>query len=307
MGLPGGEIDDGLAILYLLGRDDVDVAGITNTFGNSSLRDVARCTARLLEQIGRSDISRYSGETYTGQNPDLILDIRAADRYGNDHEAPAFPSEAATFLVDAVNKAPGEISILGLGPLGNLHDAWRLDRTFYEKTKEIVVMGGVTGNLTLGGKPCRELNFSCNPEAAYSVVHAECPVAVFTGHICLQAPFTAGEMRRVEMWPDERLHLVRLWLSRFTEQFGVNCFYLWDLLPAVYLSHPELFDLREAHIAPTVESLRQGMLRPVPGEGSATIVMPEQVTDGDRLMDILEAGWRREWELESTSWGQVPV
>lgn len=36
MGLPGRDVDDGLALLYLLGREDVDLKGVTTTYGNSS-------------------------------------------------------------------------------------------------------------------------------------------------------------------------------------------------------------------------------------------------------------------------------
>ena len=61
MGLPGWEVDDGLVLLYLLGRDDIDLLGITNTFGNGSLKDVAKYTEEILSDIGRTDIPRFNG------------------------------------------------------------------------------------------------------------------------------------------------------------------------------------------------------------------------------------------------------
>lgn len=305
MGLPGWEVDDGLVILYLLGRDDIEVVGITNTFGNGSLRDVERYTADLLEEISRTDIPRYGGEAFDNQNPGLVLDIRAGDRYKNELPAPPFPSDAATFLLNAVNESPGEITILALGPMGNLYDAWRLDHTFYSRVKEIVLMGGYTGELILGTTPCRELNLSCNPPAAYSVLHAECPVVVFNGHICLQAPFTRDDLRRLDMWPASRRSVVSAWLDGFTSHFGDDRFYLWDLLPAVYVSYPELFDLKNVAVSPTVESLEQGQLVPTGDSGTTTIVMPDNIVDQTLFMEVLEAGWKSEWARESAGWPGV--
>ncbi|NQT58224.1 MAG: nucleoside hydrolase [Bacteroidetes bacterium] len=310
MGLPDWEVDDGLVLLYLLGRDDIDILGITNTFGNGSLRDVVHYTEQVLKDIGRTDIPRFSGESFAGQNPQLILEIRAGNRYENELDTQEFPSDAARFLVEQVNKYPGEISILALGPAGNLYDAWKLDNDFYQKTKEIVLMGGYTEDLYIGEINCRELNLSCNPEAAYSMLKAECPVVVFNGHICLQAPFKIQDMNRIAYWPEERQKIVRDWHTKFSNHFSGDAFYLWDLLPAVYISYPELFDLKQILICPTVKSLQCGMLQPVSAEeeklgnldGVVTIIMPDNILDQKRFMDIMESGWRKEWERESHGW-----
>jgi len=306
MGLPDWEIDDGLVIFYLLGREDVDLLGITNTFGNGSLKDVELYTKKLLTDIRRSDIPRFTGEPFMNQNPKLALDIRkGGDRYADELEPQSFPSEAAVFLSDSVNKYPGEISILALGPVGNLFDAWKIDPDFFKKTKEIVLMGGYTGDLYVGDVNCRELNLSCNPVAANRILRAECPVVVFNGHICLQAPFHADDISRLEYWPEDRLKLVTDWLGAFAGHFkglGEAAFYLWDLLPAVYISYPELFDLKSVAINPTELSMIDGMLNPEDSDESVKIIMPDNILDRKKFMDILDAGWRKAWELESFGW-----
>ena len=310
MGLPDWEVDDGLVLLYLLGRDDIDILGITNTFGNGSLRDVVHYTEQILKEIDRTDIPRFNGEAFSGQNPQLILEIRAGNRYENEVKPENFPSDAAKFLVEQVNKYPGEISILALGPAGNLYDAWKLDNDFYKKTKEIVLMGGYTEDLYIGEVNCRELNLSCNPEAAYSMLNAECPVVVFNGHICLQAPFVLKDIKRVAFWPEDRKKIIRDWLTKVSDYYTGDAFYLWDLLPAIYISYPELFDLKEVFISPTVKSLQSGMLQPVSADevntsnvnGVVTIIMPDNILDQEKFMDILESGWRKEWERESHGW-----
>ncbi len=305
MGLPGWEVDDGLVLLYLLGRDDIEILGITNTFGNGSLKDVVKYTKELLSEIGRTDIPRFNGEPYSRQNTRLTLDIRESNRYEGELQPREFPSEAAQFLSEQAGKYPEEISILALGPVGNLYDAWKLDNSFYRNIKEIVVMGGYTHDLHIGDVNCRELNLSCNPEAAYSMLYAECPVVIFNGHICLQAPFEKSDMNRIDYWPETRKEIIENWLTVFSGHYSGKVFYLWDLLPAVYLSFPELFDLKKITINPTLESLHRGMLQVEVSESpdqrgkSIEVVMPDNILNQSRMMDILEEGWRKEWEKES--------
>jgi purine nucleosidase len=308
MGLPGWEVDDGLVLLYLLGRDDIDILGITNTFGNGSLKDVVKYTEEILSDIGRTDIPRFNGEPYSGQNKELTLDIRNKGRYKGELLPQSFPSDAAQFLSDQADKFPGEISILALGPVGNLYDAWKLDNSFYRNIKEVVIMGGYTEELYIGEKNCRELNLSCNPEAAFSVLHGECPVIIFNAHICLQAPFGISDMERIEYWPEKRKKIIGDWLESFSKHYNGNVFYLWDLLPAVYLSYPDIFDSKKVIIKPTVKSLHRGMLQ-VQATGISNhpveqveVIMPDNILNQKYMMDVLEEGWREEWKLEQTNW-----
>lgn len=305
MGLPNWEIDDDLVLFYLLGREDIDILGITNTFGNGSLKDVEYHTKRLLAEIGRTDIPRFTGEPFMNQNPRLTLDIREGGRYKDELEAQSFPSEAASFLAETVNENPGEVTILALGPVGNLYDAWKIDPDFFKKTKEIVLMGGYTGDLYVGDVHCRELNLSCNPVAANKIMRAECPVVVFNGHICLQAPFEQKDMCRLDYWPSDRMKIVTEWFDTFSGHFtGLEkpAFYLWDLLPAVYVSYPELFDLKPVAINPSEKSMEDGMLNPEKCADSVEIIMPDNILNHEKFMEVLETAWRRAWALEQNGW-----
>ncbi|TFG49619.1 MAG: nucleoside hydrolase, partial [Anaerolineales bacterium] len=44
MGLKTKEVDDGLTLYYLLGRPDIDLLGITTTFGNGTIDQVYQQT-----------------------------------------------------------------------------------------------------------------------------------------------------------------------------------------------------------------------------------------------------------------------
>ena len=67
MGLPRKEIDDGLTLLYLLGRPDIEPLGVTTTFGNGTIDEVYPQTVQLLRDLGHSDMPVYAGAGARGQ------------------------------------------------------------------------------------------------------------------------------------------------------------------------------------------------------------------------------------------------
>jgi inosine-uridine nucleoside N-ribohydrolase len=98
-------------------------------------------------------------------------------------------------------------------------------------------------------------------------------------------------MGRISFWPEGRRRMVREWLGVFG-----GTFYLWDLLPAVYLSHPELFDLKSARIASSLSDLERGIL--VTGDYGAEVTMPDNILDTGRFMDIIQSAWYAAWQKE---------
>ena len=96
-----------------------------------------------------------------------------------------------------VNQYPKRITILATGSLTNLYGAYCLDPHFYDKVKEIVLMGGLTEPLMINGKKLDELNFSVDSEASYNVLHSGAKITTMTGHICLQAEFRKKEYQRL--------------------------------------------------------------------------------------------------------------
>lgn len=296
MGKPYAEIDDGLTILYLLGRDDLELLGITNCYANASLQDVEYWTKRFLYDIEKPDLPRFSGQPFSGQNQTEWFTRTWGHHFLNERKPQASPSDAARFLVEQADRSPGEVHVLALGSMTNLFEAESLDPDFFKKLAGVYLMGGVLGDLKFRGRRCLELNLACNPEAAHRVLNnGQCPVVVMNANICLQAPFNDADLPLVSFWPERRRAQVREWLWGFQ-----GTFYLWDLLPAVYLSYPELFDDKKEIIASTKVDLEEGIL--VRGESGPELVMPENILDVPRFMDIVTAGWRTAWERERADW-----
>lgn len=326
MGMKAWEVDDGLVLLYVLGRDDLELLGITNVFGNSSLANVSYYTKNLLREIGREDIPRFDGQPYRGQNPSLKTElrgkaflrlfnrltggrnatlrtaVRAMDRYRGEQLPTDDKNAAAVFLAEKAAEFPGEITLLAAGAMSNLYQASLIDPKFFSNLKEIVLMGGYTRELILGGRSLPELNLACDPKASRAVLFADCPVTVMNGHVCLEAPFGKDDLKRLDFWPESRQTVLREWLQGFGGCLNTDVFYLWDLLLPVYVSYPELFPRNEVHINPTEQDLRTGMLMPCGPDEGTVINMPEHIADRDRFMGILFDGWRKEAALEKNGW-----
>ena len=269
MGIPDLPIDDGQTLLYLWGRSDIDLLGITTTFGNGTLEEVQRATEDLLGHVGKQDLPVFQG----------------AGRRGN------IPSEASAYLAETVAANPGEISILGLGPLGNLHAASLSDPDFFRNVKQMVIMGGITAPIYLGDDELPELNLACDPEAAYAVLTAPCEITLMNAQICLEAPFSLEDMPRIKYWDDRTKKMIQDFLEHLGQKHGEAKDYLWDVLPAVYLSHPEIFGRNDILLSSTVEDLTTGMIYEAQGGDLPRINMPNKILDIDQFDQIVNDAW----------------
>jgi len=274
LGIPLKEVDDGLTLLYLLGIPEIELMGITTTFGNGHIDQVYPQTLKLVKQLNL-DIPMLKGEGQPGQSPD---------------------TPAAHFLVEAANRHPGEIILLATGPLGNLYAASKLDPDFFHKLNGICVMGGYLKPVKLGYRDLKELNFSANPQAAHSVLYSPCPVTVFSAQACLDAPYRFKDIRNANYWPRSLKWAMFQWLLAFGLFTGEFVFYLWDLLPAIYLTKPDLFNIKNFNIGSSLQDLKTGMLLEGDTGNKTKIMLAAGIKDQQAFYRQLENAWRKSAE-----------
>ena len=271
MGLRTKEIDDGLALYYLLGRPEILLVGVTTTFGNGTIDQVFSQTQKMVTDLGRQDIPVIKGAGKRGEGP----------------------TEAARFLAEKTAAFPGEITILATGPLGNLRGAAELDPNFYSNLKAISCMGGYLHPIKVGRRDVKELNLSADPEAAFDVLNAPCPVTLMNAQICLQAPFRWRDYLKLDFWSRKTRWIVRDWLLLHAVFCGIPNYYLWDLLPAVYVTNPGLFYDYQVVIQSSVNDLEDGTLLPEDSVGGQGVNMPVLINDLDRFLEVLLEAWRK--------------
>ena len=278
MGVKDCDVDDGLALMYLLGCHDAKLAGITATYGNNQTDIVMGCIQRMLKDLGREDIPVKKGGKACGE----------------------YVSDAADFLVEMVNKYPGEISILATGSLTNLGGAYRKDNEFFEKVKEIVLMGGITSPLIFEKKIMDELNFSCDPAASYNVLTKGKNVSVVTGNNCLKVLFEKEEYKTLFKSGNPAAEYIQketdYYFQYNEEDYGIKGFYNWDVTAAVYLMHPELFADCFKKFDLSEEDLKKGFLRE--SEKNKCAVNRPEIGEESAFKKNIYETWMRVWVRE---------
>ncbi len=275
-GIPDHDVDDGLALLYLLGCEDVELLGITCTFGNADTDTVFRNTERFVREIDRPEIP-----VFRGGSPDEPI------------------SPAARFLADTVAKYPGEVTLLAIGALTNLHGANLLEPLFFERVARIVIMGGITSPLLIGGQTLDELNFSCDPRAAHTVLSSPAITTVITANLCLQALFgdiEFGYLEQNRQRPvfEYLLKALYPWRDVMEQVFGLPGFYNWDTTAAVYLTDPSLFRDETYRLASTPADLETGFLKTDRPDTEGPVVnIPPAILDLKTLNGRILESWER--------------
>ena len=244
MWVPRKDIDDALALLFLMASPEVEVQGITVNFGNVS---AAAGYAAARELLGRVEIST---PLYKGAESRQDLGKK---------------NEAVEFLIQTVKDAPGEITLLALAPLTNVATAILLDDTFAQNLGGLIVMGGAFRFpfFSFFG----EFNFHCDGRAAAIVLSSPVPKTMITMDLCSQAVFTE---RHLAMLKNRESDMAQ-YIARFVEPwlkinrrffFRKKGFFPWDVVAAAHLIDDSLFDSDPRTFSVRETGLRRGSLIP---------------------------------------------
>ena len=284
MGVPGCDVDDGLALLMLLGNSGLcTVEGLCASYGNSDI-GTTYDTARRIAETWRLDVPVLRG----GASP-------------TEPE-----SEAADFLARMAAENPGELSVLATGSLTNLRGAALADPAFFENVAEVALMGGITQSLAINGRIMDELNMSCDPDAAYAVLAATrnasegsagCPVHIATAQNCLPAFFNRRDfidLRGPDSW---FYRTCDYWFADMDERYAWNGFTCWDIVAATYLIRPDLFvdDWRDVALDRRLFSVGFLDANPMDGAPAAHVNLP-RIVDAEAFRQAAFDGWRRALE-----------
>lgn len=167
-------IDDALALAVAHGSPDLEVVGLTSVGGNVDLDNTTNNALGLAEYYGMNvPVARGAGRPLM-RAARAASDVHGANGLGNvvlpAPKGRELDRHAVDFLIDTLAAAPGEISLVAVGPLTNIAMALRKEPRVTEWVREFVLMGGsyTRGNNT----PAAEFNIAADPEAAAIVFDA---------------------------------------------------------------------------------------------------------------------------------------
>ncbi len=171
--------DDAIALLLALASPELDLLGVTTTYGNQTLEKTTANALRVLELAGRAEVPVASGAAEPLER-ELVVAAHVHGESGLD--GPALPSpsvdpvstDAVAWIADAVRSAGTPVTLVPTGPLTNI--ARYLETHGTDGVERIVLMGGAIaeGNMT----PAAEFNIWADPEAAQIVFDSELDVTM---------------------------------------------------------------------------------------------------------------------------------
>lgn len=194
-------IDDALAIAYAAASPEVDLIGITGTYGNVLMREGVANSLKILDLLGHSAVPVFAGLSHSQTTDnfktlEISQLIHGKDGIGEIHlaDSPRSVAEqgAVDFMLAACKTYGKELTIVATGPMTNLAAAIRQDKETMQKLGKIVIMGGaltVCGNVS----PFAEANISQDPESADELFRSGLPITMVGLDVTLRTLLTKKE------------------------------------------------------------------------------------------------------------------
>lgn len=192
--------DDAIAILLAARSPAIELRAITVVAGNQTLEKTLNNALRVCSFAGIRDVPIVAGM----DRPLVREQIIAGNIHGasglDGPELPqpsieATPGHALDLIVEEVLTAPGEITLVPVGPLTNVAAALRREPGLAAKIHSIVLMGGsiTKGNVT----PVAEFNIHADPEAAHIVFSSGVPITMIGLDVTHQSSAGPAERERI--------------------------------------------------------------------------------------------------------------
>ncbi len=137
----GTDIDDALALAYLLSHPRCELVGITTVTGQADVR--AKLASAICHVAGMDDIPIFPGAEdciLIEQREKYVPQATVLSQWNHGHNFPKH--EAITFMRQMIRENPGEITLLGIAPMGNIARLFLLDPEIPSLLKGLYLMGG---------------------------------------------------------------------------------------------------------------------------------------------------------------------
>lgn len=284
----GDDIDDAFALALALRSPEIDLLGITTTYGDTELR--AKLVDRFLAAVERYDIPVTAGDRTAANN------VFTQDAYARQRPSSACPQviwtnrqESSTacpiggwtheyaveFLLDQIRAHPGQITLIAIGPLFNIQAAIERDPATFRQLKRVVLMGGsiyrgYDGRDGAHRPPDAEWNVSRDPAGLRALLASGVPVFMMpldSTQIHLETPEREAIFAHGSPLTDQLTLLYHQWLAGTEGHPPAPT--LFDPVAVAYAIHPDLCPVTPMRL----EVDDKGFTRPVDGPPNAQVCL----------------------------------
>jgi len=271
----GDDVDDAFAVVLALRSPELEILGITTTFGDTETR--AKLVDRLLGEVNRLDIPVAVGAPTPTSANDLFTQRRYAE---GAHFARLSHPKAVDFILEQIRRHPGEITLIAIGPLMNVGAAIDKAPETFRKLRRVVLMGGsiYRGYGDVGYFPPH------GPQAEWNVLN-DIPSArkLFASGVPLYVmPLDSTQLKLDEV---RRAILFRSGtpltdaLTLLYHEWGQETPTLFDVMTVAYILNPKLCPVQAMHIR--VDD--KGFTRPENGAPNAQVCLDSDAEGFFRL------------------------
>jgi inosine-uridine nucleoside N-ribohydrolase len=265
-------IDDAMAIFFAFQSPDIEVLGLTTVYGNVPVTMAARNAVTLCDLAGQDiPVTQGVGMPWVGPESGYAHFVHGDDGFGDINfpasDKPLDPRSSAQFIIDTVRANPGEVTIVAIGPLGNMALALRLDPELPKLVKGVKIMGGaafVKGNVT----PVAEANIWNDAYAADIVFSAAWDITMFGLDVTNNVPFPPNFVD-ILAEKNEKLggfvqQSAQFYMDFYSQHREDRVCFFHDAFPLAYLIDESLFELTEGHIRVATDPLNRGQTAVAP-------------------------------------------
>lgn len=250
--------DDALMLFLALNAPELDVRGVVACGGNVPLARTELNCRILVEMAGRKDVPVFAGCEGPMVEPLFTAEYVHGETGidGIDFFEPTIEKQAqhgVDFIIETLRAAEDDqITLVPTGPLTNIAMALVKAPDIAAKIKQIVLMGGASfegGNVT----PSAEFNIYVDPHAADVVLRCGRPIVMFgldVTHQVMTDDKVVADMRAL----DNRVAHASAGMLEFFGQYDAAKYSadggpLHDPCTVAWLLEPEIFELKECHVA----------------------------------------------------------
>ena len=247
----GGDIDDAFALALLLTKQDrFDILGICMDHGHTAGRALIAC--RMLYETGLETIPVYSGRHTPGIVGIDTVPAGPSRQFlwaENFDRVQSRDMPAADFILESLNRYPGEIILFTVGPVPNIADVLEKDPEALLKAKKIISMFGSFYTGYGGGEISAEWNVRADVEAARKLINSGASL-VFAGlditdHVILTDEDLTLLMMRQSPLTNALTALYSLWYRQADWAVTPK---LFDAVAVGMALWPELYETRELYV-----------------------------------------------------------
>lgn len=237
IGSPIREVDDAYALVLAFHSPEIQIAGLSTTYGNAPLGQTTRVTLDF--------VRRFGGSAGLGRE-DVSAGAESARNLGER-------TRASDALAGSLRK--NKLTYIALGPLTNLATFLRLHPRLADRIERVIFLGGQAPGTSLAFGPNRsfrihDANVFKDPAAAKMVLNARIPIVLVPIDTASRLEIDRGDLRFLKESGPAGEYLARrsgIWLWFWTNFVKTKGGPIFDAMAIIPATRPDLLSVKKRY------------------------------------------------------------